>query len=187
MNELQQLEQDLHYVRSAVERADVNPAPRLICFLWAVLGGVGFALVDIRGVWVPTYWTVAGPGGLLLSAYLGWRHARHLGQPCALTGRRQLWHWGSMLAAVYLVLLLPVLTPTSWAIVGPTILLILALGYFQAGVHFYPAFRWIGLLLTLGYLLVLMRPAYAWLTLGLLFAVALVATGIYSSRHEATA
>ena len=187
MDQRQQLEDDLRYVRSAVERADVNPIPRLICFLWAILGGVGFALVDIHVAWVPTYWTIAGPGGFLLSGYLGWRHARQIGQPSALTGRRQLWHWGSMLAAVYLVLLLPALTAVSWDAVGSIMLLILALGYFQAGVHFDPAFRWIGLLLVVGYVLVLTISMYVWLTLGGLFALALVATGLYAPTQDAAA
>ena len=187
MDQLQQLEQDLRYVRSAVERADVNPAPRLICFVWAALGGLGFALIDLDVTLVPTYWTIAGPGGFVLSAYLGWRHARETGQPSALTGRRHMLHWGAMLVAIYLVLLLPALAAAPWTAVGPTILLLLALGYFQAGVHLDPAFRWIGLLLSVGYVLVLTVSGYAWLTLGVLFALALVVTGIRTSRHEAAA
>jgi hypothetical protein len=162
MNQLQQLEQDLRYVRGAVERADTSPAPRWICFLWATLGGIGFALVDLQVAWVPTYWKVVGPGGFLLSAYLGWRHARSTGQPCLLTGRRQMLHWGGMLAAICLLLLLPAFGAMPWAGTGPAILLLLALGYFQAGVHFDPACRWIGLLLAAGYVVVLFVAAYAW-------------------------
>ena len=123
MNQLQQLEQDLRYVRGAVERAETNPSSRRLCFLWAVVGGAGFALVDLRVDWVPSYWIVAGPGGFLASAYLGWRHAAHAGQP----------------------------SPAA------------------------------------GYLVVLFVTAYTWLTLGVLFATALVLLGLRSSRHEATA
>ena len=92
---------------------------------------------------------------------------------------------GSMLAAVYLVLLLPALTAAPWDAVGSIMLLILALGYFQTGVHFDPAFRWIGLLLMVGYVLVLTVSVYVWVTLGVLFALALVATGLYASTQDA--
>ena len=186
MDQLQQLERDLSYVRGAVERAETSPAPRFICFLWAALGGVGFALVDLRVEWVPTYWIVAGPGGALLSGYLGWRHATFSGQPCALTGRRQMLHWGAMLAAIYLILLLPARGVMPWPATGPAILLVLALGYFQAGVYFDPAFRWIGLLLAAGYVFVLFVSGYAWITVGVLFALSLVVAGLRSSKDAAT-
>jgi len=178
MTSMDQIEQDLRYVRSAVEQAGASPTPRLLCFLWAALGGVGFALVDLRDAWVPAYWAVAGPAGFVVSAVLGWRHARRLGQGTARDGARHMLHWGGMLGAIALAVLLPArgLVPASAA--GPVILLLLALGYFQAGVHLDPAFRWVGLLLATGYVLVLTMTTWGWLTLGVLFALALVATGL---------
>ena len=187
--DLHQLEQDLQYVRTAVERAGVDPAPRHLCFLWAGIAFVGFALVDLRDAWVPTYWTIAAPAGFVLSAWIGSRHARRKGQVTASLGVRHLLHWGAVLVAVFLVWLMPVQGVSSWAGVGPTILLLLALGYFQAGVHFDPALRWIGLVLALGYVFVLFVNAYAWLMLGLLFALALITVGLRSStkHHGASA
>lgn len=187
MNDIHRIERDLQYVRSAVERADACPTPRLICFLWAALGGTGFALVDLREAWVPTYWTVAGPGGFLVSAALGWRHAARIGHASTKAGLRHVFHWGGMLAAIFLVGLMPAAGAMPWSGVGPAILLLLAVGYFHAGVHLDPALRWIGLLLTAGYVVVLMLPAGGWLTLGVLFAVALVATGLRASRLDAQA
>jgi len=186
MDRLEQLGQDLQYVRSAMERGEASPAPRLICFLWAAIGGIGFALVDLRGEWAPAYWTVAGPTGFLASLALGWRHARLTGRLRASSGLRNLLHWGAMMAAILLAGLLPARGLLSWAGTGPAFLLLLALGYFLAGVHLDRAFRWIGLLLAGGYLLVLFAPAHAWLLLGVLFAVALVAAGLRAeSRAEA--
>ncbi len=184
MNHREQVEQDLRYVRSAIERSDTHRTPRLICFLWAALVFVGFALVDLRVAWVPTYWTFAGPGGFLLSGYLGWRHARYAGQPSAWMGRCQMLHWGAMLACVYLMLLLPALGAMAWEGVGPAILLVLALGYFQAGVHFDGAFRWIGLLLAVGYILVLFVQVYAWITIGAVIALSLGTVGLRTSKME---
>src|SRR5918996_2671510 len=90
MDSLKQLEHDLRYVRSAVERADVDRTPRLLCFLWAAIGLVGFALADLRDAWVPVYWAVAGPVGFALSAAIGWRHSRRKGQTSAREAARHL-------------------------------------------------------------------------------------------------
>lgn len=185
--DLQQLEQDLRYVRTAVERAEVDRTPRRLCFLWAAIGLVGFALVDLRHGWVALYWAVAGPVGFGLSASLGWHHARRIGQVAPEIGTRHLLHWGALLAAVFLVWLMRLQGVLPGAGVGPTILLLLALGYFLGGVHFDPAFRGIGLVLVLGYVVVLFVSAYAWLTLGVLFALALVTAGLRSSpAHDTT-
>lgn len=187
MDPLHQLEQDLRYVRSAVERAEVDRTPRRLCFLWAAIGLVGFALADLRDTWVPVYWAVAAPLGFVLSAAIGWRHARRRGQAATPVGARHLFHWGALLASVFLVWLMPLQGVLPWAGVGPTILLLLALAYFQAGVHFDPAFRWIGIVLALGYVFVLFVPAYAWLMLGVLFALTLVTVGLRSSpEHDTT-
>jgi hypothetical protein len=180
MDSLQQLEQDLRYVRAAVERSEADPTPRRICYLWAAIGLIGFALVDLRHEWVSRYWAVAGPAGFVVSAGMGWRHARRMGQVASRLDARHLLHWGSLLAALFLVSLMPLRGVLPPAGVGPTILLLVALAYFQAGVHFDPAFRWIGGVLAAGYIFVLFVDTYAWLTLGVLLAVALVIAGMHS-------
>jgi hypothetical protein len=67
-------------------------------------------------------------------------------------------------------------------------LLILALGYFQAGVHLDRPCLWIGLLIGAGYLFVLFVSAYAWTVVGLVMAMALTIAGLRGGRpHEAAA
>jgi hypothetical protein len=184
MDSFHQLEQDLRYVRTAVERSDIDPTPRRLCFVWAAIVLVGFALVDLRDAWVPAYWAVAAPLGFVLSAWIGWLHARRRGQVANPAAAKHLLHWGGLVAAVFLVWLMPSQGVMSWAGVGPTILLLLALGYFQAGVHFDPALRWIGVALAAGYAFVLFVDAYAWLTLGVLVALALLTIGVRSSPEH---
>ena len=152
MDALDQLKGDLRFVRAAVAKADRHESPATIYFLWAIVGFCGFDLVDFRATWVPLYWSVAGPAGFLASAYLGWRHARLRGQLTTAAGIRSLLHWGGMLGAVFLAVLIPVTGLMAWDGLGPAILLILALGYFQAGVHLDRPFLWIGLLMGVGYL-----------------------------------
>ena len=188
MNQLQQLKSDLRFVRAAVETADRAGSPAMIYFLWAVVGLCGFALVDFRQAWVPWYWSIAGPAGFLASAYLGRRHAQRTGQVAAAAASRYLLHRGGMLAAIFLLFLMPMSGLLQWDGLGPTILLILALGYFQAGVHLDRPLLWIGLLMCLGYLFVMFVSTYEWTIVGVLFATALTVAGLRGNHpHEAAA
>ena len=188
MDDLGQLKGDLHFVRAVVETADRDGSPTMIYFLWAIVGLCGFALVDFGHTWVPLYWSIAGPAGFLASAYLGWRHARRTGQVTAPAGSRYLLHWGGMLTAIFLAVLMPIGGLLQWDGLGPAILLILALGYFQAGVHLDRALLWIGLLMGAGYLFVLFVSVYAWTVVGLVLATALTIAGLRGGRqHEAAA
>lgn len=187
-NQLEQLKGDLRSVQAAVARADGGRRPAMIYFLWAIVGFCGFALVDFRNTWVPLYWSIAGPLGFVASAYLGWRHRRWTGQLTASVGSRYLLHWGGMLTAMFLAVLMPISGLLQWEGLGPTLLLILALGYFQAGVHLDPALLWIGLLMGGGYLFVMFVSTYTWTVVGLVLAAALAMAGLRGDRpHEAAA
>jgi hypothetical protein len=188
MDTLEQLKGDLGFVRAVVDKADRQAEPTAIYFLWAIVGFCGFALVDFGNKLVPFYWTIAGPAGFLVSAYIGWRYARLRGQMTASAGLRHVLHWGGMLTAVFLAVLIPANGLMEWDGLGPAILLILALSYFQAGVHLDRALLWIGLLMGGGYVFVLLIPAYAWTVVGLVFAASLTLAGLRGGRpNEATA
>ena len=68
MADLDRLEQDLGFLRRAVDGAAPR-SPASIYFLWAVLVLAGFALVDLNENRVGLYWMIAGPAGGLISAY----------------------------------------------------------------------------------------------------------------------
>jgi len=183
-----QVKDDLHFVRAIVESADRDSSPTAVYFLWAVVGFVGFALVDFRDAWVPMYWSIAGPTGFLASAILGWRCARRTGQLTAAVGRRHMLHWGGMLAAIFLASLMPISGLLSQDALGPAILLILALGHFEAGVHLDRTFLWVGLMMGAGYVFVVFVAAYAWTVVGVVVATALLIAGLRGGRpHEAAA
>ena len=183
-----QVKSDLRFVRAIVESTDRRSSPAAIYFLWAVVGLVGFVLVDINETWVSTYWSIAGPAGFLASAILGSRHARRTGQVTTAVGRRSVLHWGGMLAAIFLAVLMPISGLLPRDALGPAILLILALGHFEAGVHLDRTFLWVGLLIGAGYVVVLFVGAYAWTVVGLVIATALSIGGLRGGRlREAAA
>jgi hypothetical protein len=186
MDQLDRLRGDLSFVRSVADGAERHDSPAPIYFLWAALVLCGFILVDVRDAWVRWYWFVAAPAGFMVSAYLGWRHGRRRGQIDSDAGMRHILHWGGMTAVAFLVVLMPMTGVLAWEGTGPAMLLVLALGYFHAGIHLDRPFLWIGILMALGYLSVLFVTAYAWTVLGVVLAIALVVAGLRETRlHEA--
>ena len=186
MTELQQVEGDLHFVRGALAISERTHSPATICLLWAAAALVGFSLVDFRPDLVGPFWALVGPAGFVASLLIGWRHARKVGQVSAAEGRRQALHWGGMLGAVALAGLLPARGVVPWEVMNSVTLLILAFGYFTAGVHGDRGLLWIGLVMGAGYVLVALVSAYAWTIVGVAIAVALAVTGLRGRRaHEA--
>jgi hypothetical protein len=187
MDQLDHLEGDLRFVRGALDASTRRASPSALYFLWAAIVLIGFALVDFRADWVPGYWAAAGPAGFLASAYLGWRHAHRVGQASASDGWRHLLHWGAVLSAIALAVLLSVRVGMPSKQLHAVILLVLALGYFTAGLHLDRPLLWAGLLLGAGFVLVTLVSAYAWTALGIALAVCLTVAGIREGRRrEAT-
>jgi hypothetical protein len=173
---------DLGYVREVVARAEGDGTPRAIWYLWAVIGAVGFTLIDFAPERVGLYWSVAAPLGFLASAWLGWRHARAAGQVSRREGWSHVLHWGGMMAGIFLVVPLA----ASGAIPEPALprvmLLVLALGYFLGGVHLHRPLLWIGVLMAGAYGALFFLDRYAWSLVGAVLALSLIATA-HLSRH----
>ena len=165
---------DLGYVRDVVSRSERSAFPSTIAYLWAAIGLVGFSLIDFAPERVGFYWMIAAPVGFVLSAWLGWRQARVAGQESARDGRRHMLHWGALLGAIFLLAPLMMKGALSGETIAQVILLMVALGYFLAGVHLVPALRWAALAMAVGYVVTVTIDAFAWTALGVLFAVGLV-------------
>lgn len=171
-----QVEEDLGYVRDLVDRAGRDDTPRAIWYLWAAIGGVGFALIDFRPQSVGLFWAIAAPLGFLASMWLGWRHARALGQESRREGRTHMLHWGGMGGAIALVVFFAARGHLTGEEIAQAILLVVALGYFLAGVHLAGPLLWVGLLLAGSFVAVEFVDGYVWTAVGVVMALALVVT-----------
>ena len=182
-------EEDLGYVRDLVHRSERDDTPRAIWYLWAAIGAVGFALIDFRPQSVGLFWAVAAPLGFLASMWLGWRHARALGQESRREGRTHMLHWGGMGGAIALLIFFAARGHLAGEEIAQAILLIIALGYFLAGVHLARPFLWVGLLLAGSFLAVEFAVdfvgGYVWTAVGAVTALALVITAHVQARGAA--
>lgn len=126
---------DLSYVRSVLDRAEKDASPAVIYYLWAILSIVGFATVDLKPEVTGLYWLVAGPGGGVASMLLARRHALRTGQGSRREGIFNILHWTGMTAAIFLALPLALTGALSMRAFPALVLLILAFGYYTAGIY----------------------------------------------------
>lgn len=186
MNEARKLEEDLGYVRTVLDRSGGGGAPRSIWYLWAAIVLVGFSLADFAPWRMPLYWMIAGPAGFLASAWLGRRGARSAGVESRRMGIAHLLHWGGMMAAIALLVPLAVTGPLAGEPMGQAVLVVVALGYFLAGIHLYRPLAWVAGLVVAGYALTFLLDAWAWTLAGALVAAGMIVTARSSGGRRAS-
>ena len=162
------LEQDLDFVRHAVERSAPPANIRSIYLFWATAVLIGMPLGDFRPAWMPTFWMVVGPLGWFVSAFLGYRQSQRSGQADRAYGARQAAHWGIMVLIISLLALLPYRGVMEWDAMGPIVLLLLSLTYALGGVHFGRILFLPAAMFALGFGILLVGVAYPWTIVGVL-------------------
>jgi len=175
-------EQDLDYVRRALDRETRGAFPRSIALLWAAIALVGFPLLDVAPARAPRFWGIAGPLGFALSLWLGRRAARAAGVEDQAEAARWSAHWFGLLIAIALVVVASIAGRIDGPTTGSTIILLLAATYYGAGIHLHRGLLPVAALLGAGYLAVLFADGPIWTWVGVATAAALIATGLVSSR-----
>jgi hypothetical protein len=174
--------EDLEFVRRAIDRESRGPFPRSVAMLWAAVALVGFPLLDFAPERAAAFWSLAGPIGFAVSLWLGRRSARAAGLEDRETARRWTAHWIGLLLAMALVVVASIAGRIDGPTTGSTIVLLLAASYYGAGIHLHRGLLPVAALLGAGYLAVLFVDGPVWTGVGVATAVALVATGLVSSR-----
>lgn len=182
-----QMKEDLAYVRAVTERSSGAHVPA-IYVLWAVIGLFGFALFDFvtHTSWVGIYWLFAGPIGMALSIWLGVKADRAAGATSRDTGIRASLHWLSFMVAGWLGLALVFADHLTWRGFGSLWVLLLALTYFQFGLHLERRLLPIGVLIAAGYLVTVWVPNYGWTATGVVLAIALVTAAFLGAPKSET-
>jgi membrane protein implicated in regulation of membrane protease activity len=182
MSAAEKVHDDLRYVRDALQSADRASSPASIYLLWAAIGAVGFPLADFAPRWVPWFWLVASPLGLVTSLWLGHRQSRREGQ----LDNREAWrhglHWLGLLLGAGLAVPLVATGRIDGATIGQVILLLVAIVYFLAGVHLDRALLWVSGLLAVGYLALFVITGWGWTVVGVTMAISLTACALLPRR-----
>jgi len=179
-----EMDSDLGYVQDLIRKSDHRPSPAIIYLLWAVIVAVGFTLADFARPAVGWFWVIASPLGGILSGILGARYQQRRGQRNRELGIRHALHWGGMLVAIFLAVLLVPREILNGEDLGKVILLLVAFGWWSGGIHFDRVFMWLGGIMGLGFLAVIWFDRYAWTSLGILIAAVLVFKALAGQRGD---
>ena len=176
--ELQQLSDDLHFVRHAVEaRHEVNPVEaRLVYGYWAIYVLVGYFLIDVAPNVAGWFFMIGGVVGGFVSSAIGKRAAAKYGEVSNVEKRRSTLHWAVGLPlAIFSALALAVVIPALRGPAGSQVLLVMiGLVYYFWGVYVDRNFLWLGPVLIVGGLVVRFIPVYPWTCVGAVIALGLI-------------
>lgn len=106
----------------------------------------GMAIADFSARWGLWYWLAVIPFFVAVSVYSGWRRARAAGENAGVL-LRQVFHWGALAIAVYLIFVLERTGRLNQEDAGLVALLSLSLTTVLAGIHFDWRLAVLGLLL----------------------------------------
>ena len=160
-------EQDLAYVQEVVRDSESGScAPRSIFILWAIIYLVGFSLYDVSNQVAGVFWMIAGPGGGVLSYWLGRRNAMRLGEASRRQANRHLLHWVGMATAIFMAVPLLSLGVLNSDALAKIILLIMAFGMYSAGIYLVRPYMWVGIALGACYLAVMTISGLPWTVVG---------------------
>ncbi len=185
MTDIEKLREDLAYVRAVADRSEGVPC-RSIYLLWAAIVLCGFTLVDLapNPSWTNLYWLIAPPAGLGISLWVGVRASLISGQSDRRLGIRIMLHWLAFMVAGLLGGLLVAGDHLSGAGVGSLWVLLIALTYFLAGLHFDRRLLPVGILVGLCYPVTIFVVGYGWTISGIVIAAALTAQAFLGSRKQ---
>jgi hypothetical protein len=184
--EVQQIGQDLHFVRNAMlrrERPDLGPP--LVFYLWALYVIVGYTLTDFRPDYANQFFGIGGIVGGILSWIIGKRYSMRTGRwDKALAVRAMLHMFGGIMLSVAFIIALAELADGFRPFTGQVIVGMIGLIYFLWGVHFYWYFMLLGAVVMAGAAVVGRVPHFGWTALGVVIALGLILPTLVNRRVE---
>ncbi len=189
MSDVQQLRDDLHYVRGAVarrERADY--APPGIMYVWVVYILVGYTLMDFRTQFAGPFFALGGIVGGILSAILGCTYSRKVGEQDLTTYFRALLHFGGgiVIAAAGTLALRAFIGPIPEMQVAQVFVVMIGLVYFLWGVHYQRYFMFLGPVVMAGGVLVGQIHHFGWTILGAVISLGLILPTLISPSMKSS-
>lgn len=185
MQDTRQVEQDLQYVRSAVERrAQAERMPTVIAGIWATIILVGFSLNDFYPAAGATYWIVMLVVGWIASAMIGSRLQRRYGELDRREGRRHALHWAGLAVAWGAVPLLVVSGNLKGAGAGQTTLLLVTVFYYLGGVHFDRFLMLPAGVMLAGYVALTFDKPYTWTAIAVVVFLVMLGGALLRARNN---
>jgi hypothetical protein len=185
----EQLRQDFHYVRQAVDRrgGSRERTPRAIPILWGLFVLVSFALLDLHPRAAAWMFSVGAPLLAVASGLIGRAAARREGELNRRVGLDHAMHWGTIFLGMIALGALAAAGRVRGEGVGQVATIIVGVVYFLAGVHFDRNWLVSGVLLIFGAAAITFVPRYPWTLLGAVVCLAIAVPAFLPRRSTRTA
>ena len=181
----QQLEEDVSFVRQAVERREEGQYRYLgITVLWALIIAVGYTLNDFAAEYSALFWTIAPVAGFLISLGLGARQGRKEGVHRSGSGVRHALHWCTIFFAGVAVISIALSHRIDGPVIGQLFALISGVVLFLGGLHLDRRTLWPGILLICGAAAIDHIQPYPWTIVGWATAAGLVASALWMKPKD---
>jgi hypothetical protein len=188
MTRLEQVQEDLSYIREAVaRRTERRNKGETIYLIWAAYVLIGYVLIDVNPVAAGVFFVIGSIPAAALSWWLGRRARLQSGEIDHDVERRSSLHWigGFLLCCFASFGLAAVIPPLRNMFFGSQVFLaMVGLLYFLHGVHFDRHFLWLGPLLIVGSVVVGMIPVFPWTCLGLVISAGLCVPYLLARRKR---
>lgn len=168
--------ENLAYVKQVLNASNSPNNYPAIYYLWGVLVFVGFGIAEFKVAWTSSYWLIAAPIGMVISAWLGIKQDQQRGQQDRQSGGDYMTHFSALLAVIFLAI---------FTQQYQSILLLISLGYLLAGIHLDRLMLVVGVLAALIYLAIEAGLIHSNLVVGAVFAIGFFATGWGAAKLNA--
>ncbi|MGD0461111.1 MAG: hypothetical protein ABSB74_01355 [Tepidisphaeraceae bacterium] len=182
MSDTHQLQQDLHYVREVVTRAERWPRGRVGYWIWALYVLIGYPLIDLAPRYARPFFIYAGVVCLAASLFVQYRHKKSAGVRTSRNRAGLFWLGGSLLIVLCAIAICVAIPGVRGQAPGQIVVMMVGIFYFLGGVHYDRNFLWLGPVLCVGGVLVGFVPHYGWTALGIVFALGLMGPTLFAPR-----
>ena len=169
---------NLEYVKQILEASQSSNGYPAIYLLWGCIVFIGYAVTEYYLAWTSTYWLIAAPIGMVLSAWLGIRGSVQRGQQDNQTGDKYMLHFGLMLAFIFVAIFTQEYR---------SILLLIGLGYCLAGLYLEKLMLGVGILSVAVYMAIHVGLVTSNLLVGTVFALGFFACAWGAAKLNADA
>jgi len=185
---VQQLKEDITFVRQAVDQKDKQQYTSVaLAVLWAAIVGTGYTLLDFNLPAAMWFWGIAPVLGFLVSFRIGWKAELEAGVENSCPEWVHATHWGSMFVIAVAIMSIAYTSGLQGPVIGQLMSLVSGIVCFLAGLHLDRRFRLPGIALVLGSAAVGFLGAFPWTTLGVITAVSLIISAIWMRPRDVEA
>ena len=187
MSDVQQISEDLRFVREAVARRERGfHGPSVLPVIWAAYVIIGYSLIDFAPRAAGPFFAIGGFVGGIVSWQLGKRYAKQTGEWDRAMAVRATAHFagGIILGWLFSMGLATVIPALRGNAGGQVFVVMIGLTYFLWGVHYQKYFIYLGIVVMLGGVLVGLVPHYGWTILGTVISLGLILPILIPHHHK---